>query len=214
MKRYKLIIAVLLLSLLLSGCSPPAVAGTAVAGTAVAGTAVAGTAVAGSAAEDTRPEAAITSASNFIPTSGMLECLYYKDRNFHTYDERSVIYDTQGDPLCGVAPHHLTAGHMIAGMYKTAAQRSDIETVVLVAPMHYDTANTLTTSMKGWNTAFGNVTNDTEITGLFVNELGAAGDDEMTEFVSRSICRTRRSRACSYRRRRAVTFRKSCPSCF
>ncbi|MBR5088857.1 MAG: AmmeMemoRadiSam system protein B, partial [Ruminiclostridium sp.] len=120
---------------------------------------------------------------SYTPRSERLECLYYVDTDFHLYDGRSSAYEMNGELLCGVAPHHLTAGHMIAGLYKTAAEHCpDIETVVLIAPMHYDTENTLTTSMKGWNTAFGAVQNDTEITALFRSRLGAAADDYMTEF--------------------------------
>ena len=120
--------------------------------------------------------------SDYIPRAELLDCLYYVDKDFHVHEERSVIYETEGAPLCGVAPHHLAAGHLIAGMYRTAAQREDIDTVVLIAPMHYDTANTLTTSLKGWNTAFGAVRNDTEITQMFIDRLGAAADDYMTEY--------------------------------
>ena len=128
---------------------------------------------------------AITEESEPEPVShtGYLDCLYYDDSEFWLYDQRSRIYDTDGAVLCGVAPHHLAAGHFIAGMYRTAAEsRDDIETVVLVAPMHYDTANVLCTSYKSRRTAFGIAETDTEITDMFVSRLGAAEDDYMTEF--------------------------------
>ena len=122
-------------------------------------------------------------AAGYTPHSELLDCLYYSDRDFHIYDERSTIYETKGRVLCAVAPHHLAAGHFIAGMYRTAAEtRNDIDTVVLVAPMHYDSANELCTSSRSFATAFGTAETDTEITDMFVSRLGAAKDDYMTEF--------------------------------
>lgn len=121
--------------------------------------------------------------AGYIPHSELLDCLYYSDRDFHIYDGRSTVYETDGKVLCAVAPHHLAAGHFIAGMYRTAAEtRDDIETVVLIAPMHYDSQNTLCTSSRGFSTAFGIAGTDTEITDMFVSRLGAANDDYMTEF--------------------------------
>lgn len=119
----------------------------------------------------------------YIPRSELLRCLYYDDREFCEYEEKSVIYETGGEPLCGVAPHHLAAGHFIAGLYRTAAEkREKTDTVVLIAPMHYDGRNTLITSAKGWDTAFGAADCDTELAGIFTDELGAVEDDEMVQY--------------------------------
>ena len=135
-----------------------------------------------SVAYDASDTAESTLPGGYIPRSEQLDCLYYEDKEFHFYDDKSSAYDIGGDAVCGIAPHHLTAGQYIAGLYKTAALRGDIETVVLIAPMHYETGNTLTTSKKGWNTVFGTVRNDTEITELFCDRLGAVTDDHMTEY--------------------------------
>lgn len=133
--------------------------------------------------QDNTPEETTGTAAGYIPHSELLDCLYYDDSDFYVYNERSKVYDTDGAVLCGVAPHHLAAGHFIAGMYRTAAEtRDDIETVVLIAPMHYDTLNPLCTSFKSRSTAFGIAETDTEITQMFVSGLGAAEDDYMTEF--------------------------------
>lgn len=121
--------------------------------------------------------------SGYIPHTDLLRCLYFDERDSNYYDGRSVIYETDGEVLCGVAPHHLAAGHFIAGLYRTAAAgRSNIDTVVLAAPMHYDSVNELCTSARSWDTAYGVLENDTELTGLLHSRLGAAYDDEMTEF--------------------------------
>ncbi len=119
----------------------------------------------------------------YILRSDLLKCLYYDERDSNIYDQRSCVYETDGELLCGVAPHHLAAGHFIAGLYRTAAEsRSDIGTVVLAAPMHYKSANTLCTSARSWDTAYGVLENDAEITALFHDSLGAAYDDDMTGY--------------------------------
>ena len=42
-------------------------------------------------------------AAGYTPHSELLDCLYYSDRDFHIYDERSTIYETKGRVLCAVA---------------------------------------------------------------------------------------------------------------
>ncbi len=123
------------------------------------------------------------SETAYIPHSELLRCLYFDERDSNYYDSASVIYETDAEVLCGVAPHHLAAGHFIAGLYRTAAEtRGDIETVVLVAPMHYESKNALCTSAKSWDTAFGILGNDRELTALLHSRLGAAYDDDMTGY--------------------------------
>ncbi len=122
-------------------------------------------------------------ARGSTPRAGLLACRYFDSREYDHYDAVSEAYETDGMPMCGVAPHHLTAGHFIAELYKTAAAaRDDIETVVLAAPMHYKSANRLCTSAKDWDTAYGVLENDNELTALLCDSLGAVPDDEMTEF--------------------------------
>lgn len=115
--------------------------------------------------------------------SETLECRYYNEENFLLYDSRGEAYTVNGDVLCGTVPHHLTAGHMISGFFKTAAEsRPDVETVVIVAPMHYPSDNTLCTSEKDWAAPRGRLETDNEITALFKDKLGAATDDEMMQY--------------------------------
>ena len=111
-----------------------------------------------------------------------LECLYFDEREMLSFDTHSQAYDISGAVRCATAPHHLTAGVMIASMYKTAALDPDIETVVLLAPMHYSSPDKLCTSLLDWNTAYGIAENDTVLTELFISKLGAAQNDEMTEY--------------------------------
>ena len=135
--------------------------------------------------EQTTSAPAVTSTlpGGYTPRSELLNCLYFDAADFNAFDSASSAYISEDTVQCGVAPHHLAAGHFIAGMYKTAARTfSEAETVVVIAPMHYDSPNTLCTTDKGWNTAFGAVRCDTDIAGILAEKLGAAYDDDMTEF--------------------------------
>lgn len=118
-----------------------------------------------------------------IVSSDMLECRYYSENDFQMYESRAEAYPADGEVLCGVIPHHLTAGHMIAGFYKTASEsRSDVETVVIIAPMHYPSENTLCTTENDWAAPFGRLETDSEITAVFKEKLGAPKDDEMMQY--------------------------------
>ena len=111
--------------------------------------------------------------------SELLECRYFDEEEFYIYDRRGTAYPCRGEVRCGVVPHHLTAGHMISGFFKTAAQNAEPETIVIVAPMHYPSDHKLCTSEKGWAAPWGVMETDTEITALFTERLGATSDDEM-----------------------------------
>lgn len=127
----------------------------------------------------------VQTAYENILGSETLECRYYNEKDFLLYDSRGEKYPVGGEVLCGVVPHHLTAGHMISGFFKTAAEsRPDVETVVIIAPMHYssDNANTLCTSEIDWAAPYGRLETDREITSLFMDKLGAVADDEMVQY--------------------------------
>lgn len=127
-------------------------------------------------------ESTATVPDNIFGT-GTLECRCYNEEDFLLYDSRSETYPVSGEILCGVVPHHLTAGHMIAGFFKAAAEsRPDVETVVIIAPMHYPSDNTLCTSESDWAAPYGRLEADNEITALFTEKLGAASDDEMVQY--------------------------------
>ncbi|MDE6133168.1 MAG: AmmeMemoRadiSam system protein B [Oscillospiraceae bacterium] len=120
-----------------------------------------------------------------ISGSDTLECRYYNENDFLLYDSRGEKYPVSGEVLCGVVPHHLTAGHMIAGFFKAAAEsRPEVETVVIIAPMHYpaDNVNTLCTSDTDWASPYGRLETDREISSLFKDKLGAPEDDEMMQY--------------------------------
>lgn len=111
-----------------------------------------------------------------------LECNFYDRGTFRRLDEISEPYEIGGKLTAGVVTHHLLAGRMIASFFKAASEnREDIETVVIIAPNHYpnDSPHDLITTRTGWQTDFGEVECDREISEKFTTELGAAEDDEM-----------------------------------
>ena len=119
---------------------------------------------------------------NVKSTSEMLECRHYSESIFQLSDKRGSPYEAEGEILCGVVPHHLTAGYFISGFLKAAAEsRSNIETVVIIAPLHYESINSFSTTDKDWITPFGVLETDRELTALFKERLGAVSDDEMLQ---------------------------------
>lgn len=121
-------------------------------------------------------------AASYLSFSELLECRYFDEEEFFIYDRRGAAYPADGEVRCGVVPHHLTAGHMISGFFKTAAETvTETETVVIVAPMHYPSDRTLCTSEKAWATPWGVGETDAEIAALFKERLGAVCDDEMMQ---------------------------------
>lgn len=111
----------------------------------------------------------------------LLSCDFYDERTFAVHDKISEAYDIDGKLLGGVVTHHLLAGKMIAGFFKTAAENrgDEIETVVIIAPMHYPEEDMLCTSERSWQTPYGKTETDGELTERFISELGAAEDSEM-----------------------------------
>ncbi|MCI7766375.1 MAG: AmmeMemoRadiSam system protein B [Oscillospiraceae bacterium] len=112
-----------------------------------------------------------------------LGCNYYNERDFDLYISRAEQYETDGEVLCGTIPHHLTAGHMAAGFFKTAAMtRPETETVVIISTLHYPAKAPVITSPLDWSTPFGRLSADRDIIDRFISELGAAEDSKTVEY--------------------------------
>lgn len=112
-----------------------------------------------------------------------LGCNYYNEQNFDLYVSRAQQYETEGEILCGTVPHHLTAGHMAASFFKTAAMtRSETETVVIVSTLHYSAKAPVITSSLDWSTPFGKLSADKSITERFISELGAEEDSKTVQY--------------------------------
>ena len=126
------------------------------------------------------PVSAETGETGKQQSFGRLECLYYDEKEFGAYDGMSRTYETGGELLCATVPHHLLAGEMISSAFRTAAEtRESTDTVVIVAPIHQPRGNAVITSPADWNTPFGVLETDRELTELFASSLGAAYDDNM-----------------------------------
>lgn len=137
---------------------------------------------------DTAPVTTVTEAeteeaTSYTDYSSLSECIYYDEDMFHVYTSSAGEYKAEQEILCGVAPHHLTAGHMIAGLYESAAEsRENVDTVVIVAPLHYMEMGKTCTSYNGWGTAFGPLAADTELSQMFADRLGADNNPDLMEF--------------------------------
>lgn len=109
----------------------------------------------------------------------LLSCNYFDDGLFITWNNRAEEYSSDEKIIGGVVPHHLTAGHLISGFFEAAAKsRDDVETVVIIATSHNPGGNTFYTTFSDWNSPFGVVETDKEITSLFCSGLGAEEDDK------------------------------------
>lgn len=109
-----------------------------------------------------------------------LECLFYDENSFNISVSSGKSYDTEGETLTGIIPHHLLAGNMIANFFKTVSEKStDIETVVLVAPIHLNQQNKMATTYSDWATPTGVLNCEKDFAERFKNELGAVPDNDL-----------------------------------
>ncbi len=112
----------------------------------------------------------------------LLECDYYIEKDFMSYISQPSEYSFDGEISCGIVPHHLTAGNMIAGFFDTAAtSQQNTDTVIIIATKHYSGVSSLCTTYSGWQTPFGTLENDTEISARFIDELSASESSDMLE---------------------------------
>jgi AmmeMemoRadiSam system protein B len=116
--------------------------------------------------------AATPREGNSRPT---LNCNFHVQQDFDIYTAQAEIYEITGEIVTGVIPHHLLAGRLIAGFFETAAlNRSDIETIVIIAPMHYyESGVVLCTTLSDWAAPFGTVYTERGFAERFISELGA-----------------------------------------
>lgn len=101
---------------------------------------------------------------------------------FNLHISMAEVYAADEEILCGTVPHHILAGRLIAGFLKTAAvSREKTDTVVIVGTMHYTKDSPLCTSLKSWDTPFGVLECDRELTEKIIDVTGAETDDDMAE---------------------------------
>lgn len=118
----------------------------------------------------------------YIFSPALLNCNFYDEYDFNLYVSGAESYDIDGEVLCGIVPHHLLAGSMIAGFFESAAKnRPEIETVVLLAPIHEPREDRLCTTLSNWSAPTGVLENETAFSHLFVEELNAVVSDNTAE---------------------------------
>jgi AmmeMemoRadiSam system protein B len=107
----------------------------------------------------------------------LLSCDFHDRGDFDIYTVQAEIYEVDGKIISGVIPHHLLAGQMIASFFKTAAenrQLEPVETIIIIAPMHYDDTNTvLCTTLSDWAAPFGITRTEQGFSECFISNLGA-----------------------------------------
>ena len=112
--------------------------------------------------------------------SNLLSCDFHIQEEFDYFISQAQVYDTQGDIISGTVPHHLLAGRMITSFFNTAAiSRPDIETVVILAPMHEPHGMKLSTTLSDWAAPNGLLPNERSFSETFISELGAIENDSI-----------------------------------
>lgn len=118
-----------------------------------------------------------------IPQSKPLPTSYYDRNSFSLHISAAKDYGAEGEIFCGTVPHHLLAGRLIASFLQTASSsRAQTDTVVVTATMHFTENNPICTSLCDWETPFGKLECDTELTETLIAETKAVCDDDMAAF--------------------------------
>lgn len=142
----------------------------------------------GCSAEDTAEsvylDEPVTEYSTAAPQASypLLDCNFYIERDFRVYTAAPKEYNISGELLCGTVPHHLTGGQLISSFFYTAAEnRGDVDTIIIVGTKHYKEGGAFVTSKCGWQTPFGVMENDTEVTARLMDAGAAERDTSMEE---------------------------------
>lgn len=131
---------------------------------------------------DAGTETPITEISEppIIPVSKPLSCPYYDRNSFSVHTADAADYEYSGEIFCGTVPHHLLAGRLISGFLEASStSRQQTDTVVVTATMHFTEDDPLCTSLCDWETPFGTMKCDTQLTEEIMAETGAVCDDDM-----------------------------------
>lgn len=125
---------------------------------------------------------AVAAPSAAGPERTPLECRFYDRDGFYAAVGRARDYAPDGTLLGGTVPHHLLAGELIASFLQTASKnRPDVETVILIAPMHDARRGVLATTHAGWRTPAGLLEADTALADEFARILKAPDDDALMQ---------------------------------
>jgi len=131
------------------------------------------------AAEPAASAPAATPELSYETGGELLNCNFYEEREFYTFVSNAESYDIDGKMFSATVPHHLLAGDIIASLFKTAADtRPNIETVVIIAPIHEPKDYALRTTLSDWAAPWGVLRCDKGFSERFISELDAIPDND------------------------------------
>jgi len=139
-----------------------------------------------SAEPEAMPQEIITPLSPKKKES-LLKCNFFDEQMFNGHMIGSVaaaeLLDMQEGLKAAIIPHHLTAGDYITAVFEQAA-KEDFETVVFLAPNHTGQGGDVVYSASDWQTPFGKLACDQELTEFLMRDKqikGSSNDKRMQE---------------------------------
>jgi AmmeMemoRadiSam system protein B len=122
----------------------------------------------------------------------LLRCINYNEKKFmRSVNDASPVSDRlsfekdddagSGTIMGGILPHHLVAGRLIAGFFRTLAEDPP-ETLIVIGPNHLlEGVREIQTTPANWSTPFGVLEADSAIVARLAEETGAARNDDLFE---------------------------------
>lgn len=112
--------------------------------------------------------------SETIQYGETIRCIHYDDSSFKkSANSAGQVEPSQKGTVGGIVPHHLLAEKMIASFFK-ALSSLEPEVVVLIGPNHERIGEKkLHTTSSSWETPYGILEADKDLTGWLVNEFDA-----------------------------------------
>ncbi len=118
---------------------------------------------------------------NYIKNKSSLECIYFSEEDFVNIKQFETKHKIDGEIKGGIIPHHLLAKDIIHEFFRTV-QSNKYDLIVLIGPDHKskDGKRVLTT-LKDWQTPFGVLETDKEITKDLINKNILTKEDDKME---------------------------------
>jgi len=117
------------------------------------------------------------SAKEDLPVITLKDSFYAKSLFFESVDAAKES-KSSSSTFALISPHHFVAAKFIAEIIKTSSGR-DIKTVVIVGPNHDNIGAEMITSTKSaWETPFGRVAVDENLTGLFLADFNLVANND------------------------------------
>ena len=119
--------------------------------------------------------------SSYFRNKSALECIYYNEEDFVNIKQFKTNHEINGDTKGGIIPHHLLAKDIIHEFFKTV-QSDKYDLIVLIGPDHKSKdGKKILTTLKDWQTPFGILETDKEITKNLINKSILTKENEKME---------------------------------